>query len=117
MSMCILFIRSETNEKKKCFSVVTPFLKKGGRGQKLVIRENPLLIGNYKTLDSERNKLFFTLKGSVFFPQYITHVNMPHKRLIMCMPRILISLNPIYLLKIRPPDFLRNEFLIKKYRL
>ena len=73
--MCILFIRSETNERKKMFFSSNPFLKKRGGGDKNLLSgksagRNPLLIGNYKTLDSERNKLFFTLKGSVFFPQY-----------------------------------------------
>ena len=48
--------------RKKSFSVVTPFLKKGGGDKNLLSGKsagrNPLLIGNYKTLDSERNKFF-----------------------------------------------------------
>ena len=88
--------------RKKMFFSSNPFLKKKGGGDKNLLfgksaGRNPLLIGNYKTLDSERNKFFYPKRKCVFFPQYITHVNMPHKRLIMCMPRILISLNPIYL--------------------
>ena len=62
MSMCILFIRTETNEKKKCFSVVTPFLKKGG-GEKTcypgkALAEIPFLLVIIKPL---------TLSGTNFF--------------------------------------------------